>query len=72
MNLMSGTIVCEVDCGSTWTLTSRIDEPGAAAQGDYDLEVEVPHLVYEIIEIDRDRHWHVSLRRGSIHVLPSA
>ena len=72
MNLMSGTIVREVDFGTTWTLYFRLDEPGAPAQGDYDLEVEVPHLVYEILEIDRDRHWRFSLHRGSIHVLPSA
>ena len=49
----------------------RLDEPGAPAQGDYDLEVEVPRLVYEIFEIERDRHWRFSLHRGSIHVLPS-
>ena len=72
MNLMTGTIVREVDFGTTWTLYFRLDEPGAPAQGDYDLEVEVPRLVYEILEIDRDRHWRFSLHRGSIHVLPSA
>ena len=72
VNLMSGTIVREVDFGTTWTLYFRLDEPGSPAQGDYDLEVEVPHLVYEILEIDRDRHWRFSLHRGSIHVLPSA
>ena len=71
MNLMSGTIVREVDLGVTWTLYIRLDEPGAPAQGDYDLEVEVPRLVYEILEIERDRHWQFSLHRGSIHVLPS-
>jgi hypothetical protein len=71
MDLMSGTIVREVDLGVTWRLHVRLDEPGVPAQGDYDLEVEVPRLVYEILEIQRDRHWR-SLHRGSIHVLPSA
>ena len=71
MNLMSGTVVREVDLGTSWTLFIRLDEPGAPAQGDYDLEVEVPRLVYEILEIDRDRHWQFSLHRGAIHVLPS-
>ena len=37
--------------------TSGSTSPGAPAQGDYDLEVEVPRLVYEILEIERDRHW---------------
>ena len=72
MNLMSGTVVREVDLGTSWTLFLRLDEPGAPAQGDYDLELEVPRLVYEILEIDRDRHWRFSLHRGAIHVLPSA
>jgi ABC-type sulfate/molybdate transport systems ATPase subunit len=72
MNLMSGTVVREVDLGASWTLFIRLDEPGAPAQGDYDLELEVPRLVYEILEIDRDRHWQFSLHRGAIHVLPSA
>ena len=72
MNLMSGTVVREVDLGTSWTLFLRLDEPGSPAQGDYDLELEVPRLVYEILEIDRDRHWQFSLHRGAIHVLPSA
>ncbi len=72
MNLMSGTVVREVDLGTTWTLFLRLDEPGTPAQGDYDLELEVPRLVYEILEIERDRHWQFSLHRGAIHVLPSA
>ena len=72
MNLMSGTVVREVDFGTSWTLFIRLDEPGTPAQGDYDLELEVPRLVYEILEIERDRHWQFSLHRGAIHVLPSA
>ncbi len=71
MNLMSGVIVGEADFGTTWTLMIRLDEPGAPAQGEYDLEVEVPRLVYEILEIDRDRRWQVSVHRGSIQVLPA-
>jgi molybdate transport system ATP-binding protein len=71
MNLMSGRIVDEADLGTTWMLRLRLDEPGPPAQGDWDLEIEVPRLVYEILEIDRDRHWQVSIHRGSIHVLPS-
>jgi molybdate transport system ATP-binding protein len=70
MNVMRGTVVEEADLGTTWTLRIRLDEPGPPAQGAFDLEVEVPHLVYEILEIDRDRHWEFSIHRGSIHVLP--
>jgi hypothetical protein len=31
----------------------------------------VPKLVYEILEIGRDRRWQISLHRGSIQVLPA-
>ena len=71
MNLMSGVVVAEEDFGTTWSLRFRLDAPGPPAHGDYDIEVEVPHLVYEILEIDRDRQWEFSIHRGSIHVLPS-
>ena len=71
MNLMSGRVVAEADFGTTVALMIRLDEPGEPAQGEYDLEVEVPRLVYEILEIDRDRHWQLSIHRGSIQVLPA-
>jgi len=70
MNLMSGVVVGDADFGTTWSLRIRLDAPGPPAQGDYDLEVEVPRLVHEILEIDRDRRWQLSIHRGSIHVLP--
>jgi molybdate transport system ATP-binding protein len=71
MNLMSGTVVSQTDFGATWTLAIRLDEPGPPAQGEYDLEVEIPRLVHEILELDRDHHWQLSIHRGSIQVLPS-
>jgi molybdate transport system ATP-binding protein len=71
MNLMRGRVVAEADQGTTWSLRIRLDEPGPPAQGEYDLEVEVPSLVYEILEIAGDRQWEFSIHRGSIHVLPS-
>ena len=72
MNLMSGRVVGEADFGTTWILYFKLDASGGPAQGDYDLEIDVPRLVYEILEISRDRHWQLSIHRGSIHVLPSA
>jgi molybdate transport system ATP-binding protein len=71
MNLMRGEVVADEDFGTTCTLRIRLEAPGPPAQGDYDLEVEVPHLVYEILEIERDRRWEFSIHRGSIHVLPA-
>jgi len=71
MNLMAGRVVGDADFGTTWTLYFRLDEPGNPAQGDHDLEIEVPRLVYEILEIARDRQWQLSIHRGSIHVLPT-
>ncbi len=71
MNLMSGLVVADEDFGTTWLLRIRLDAPGPPAQNGWDLEVEVPHLVYEILEIERDRRWEFSIHRGSIHVLPA-
>jgi molybdate transport system ATP-binding protein len=71
MNLMRGRIVGESDFGTVWSLRLRLDAPGAPALDDFDLEVEVPRLVYEILDIERDRHWEFSIHRGSIHVLPT-
>ncbi len=71
MNLMAGEVVGEVDQGTTWTLFFRLEAPGEPDQGTYDLEIEVPKLVYEVLEIARDRGWQVSIHRGSIHVLPA-
>jgi molybdate transport system ATP-binding protein len=69
MNLLRGTIVDTIDHGTTWTLLFRIAAPGPPSQGAYDLEIEVPHLVYEILDIGRDREWRVSMHRGALQVL---
>jgi molybdate transport system ATP-binding protein len=70
MNVMRGRVIDEADFGTTWTLRFRLDQPGTPAQGDFDLEIDVPRLVYEILGIERDRHWDLSIHRGSIQVLP--
>jgi molybdate transport system ATP-binding protein len=72
MNRMEGAVIREVDQGTNWTLLVRLDHAGVPAQGDHDLEIEVPKLVYEMLEIARDRRWAVSMHRGSIQVLPAA
>jgi len=72
MNRMEGAVVREVDQGTNWTLFVRLDHAGAPTQGEHDLEIEVPKLVYEMLEITRDRRWAVSMHRGSIQVLPAA
>jgi hypothetical protein len=71
MNAMAGRVVREEDFGTTWTLYFRLDAPGAPVHGDHDLEIEVPRMVYEILEIARERAWELSVHRGSIHVLPT-
>ena len=71
MNVMRGVVVADEDFGTTWLLRIRLEAPGPPAQNGWDLEVEVPHLVCEILEIDRDRRWEFSIHRGSIHVLPA-
>jgi molybdate transport system ATP-binding protein len=74
-NLLEGRVVGTVDQGTSYILHFLVDPmPGgetAPAQGEWDLEIEVPRLVYEMLEISRDVRWHVSMHRGSIHVLPA-
>jgi ABC-type sulfate/molybdate transport systems ATPase subunit len=68
-NILSGEIIRDADFGATRTLFMRLDAPGPPAQGDYDLEIEVPRFVYELLHLDRDRRWECSVHQGSIHVL---
>ena len=70
-NLFNGHIVGERDEGTTWVLLFRLARPGAPSQGDYDLEIEIPKLVYERLRIATDRNWDVSIHPGSIQVLPA-
>jgi molybdate transport system ATP-binding protein len=69
-NILAGSVVREVDFGVTRVLMMRLEEPGTPAQGDYDLEIEIPRFVYEVLRLDRDRRWQFSIHRGSIHILP--
>ena len=70
-NLFHGEIVGERDEGTTWALFFRLSRPGQPSQGNYDLEIEIPKLVYERLGISTDRHWVVSIHPGSIQVLPA-
>ncbi|RPI56991.1 MAG: ATP-binding cassette domain-containing protein [Acidobacteria bacterium] len=69
-NLFRGEIVGERDEGTTWVLFFRLARPGEPSQGTYDLEIEIPKLVYERLSISTDRQWDVSIHPGSIQVLP--
>lgn len=70
-NLFHGDIVGERDEGTTWVLFYRLARPGEPSQGTYDLEIEIPKLVYERFGISTDRRWDVSIHPGSIQVLPA-
>ena len=69
-NLFHGEIVGERDEGTTWVLFFRLAREGRPSQGLFDLEIEIPKLVYERLGISTDRHWDVSIHPGSIQVLP--
>jgi len=69
-NLFHGEIVGERDEGTTWVLFFRLARAGQPSQGLFDLEIEIPKLVYERLGIASDRHWDVSIHPGSIQVLP--
>ncbi len=69
-NILSGRVVREMDRGVTWTLMVRLEAAGEPAQGEMDLEIDVPRFVYEMLRIDRERSWQFSIHRGSLHILP--
>jgi len=69
-NMFHGEIVGERDEGTTWALFFRLDAAGPPSQGRFDLEIEIPKLVYERLNLAVDRHWDVSIHPGSIQVLP--
>ena len=71
MNLMQGVVIAQSDLGTSRALRVRLDAPGPPAQGEFDLEVEIPPLVHEILDLERDRTWQLSVHRGAIHVLPA-
>ena len=70
VNCLQGEVIGDRDEGATLTLFLRLAAPGTPSQGTYDLEIEVPKLVYERLGIARDRQWQVSIHPGSIQVLP--
>ena len=72
MNRMEGRVVGQVDQGATWALSFAVDGAAPHARETYDLEIEVPRLVHEMLEIGREHRWAISMHRGSIHVLPHA
>jgi len=71
-SVLSGRVVREHDLGVTRTLFLRLDGPGEPAQGDFDLEIDVPRFVYEMLRLDRERSWQFSIHRGALHLLPAA
>jgi molybdate transport system ATP-binding protein len=72
LNVLHGAIVTQLDLGTRWLLGVRLDAPGAPAQGDRDLDVEVPRLVHEVLGLERDLDWRMTIHRGAVEVLPGA
>jgi molybdate transport system ATP-binding protein len=71
-NRMEGRVVSQLDQGPSILLRFAVDGPPPHAQGDWDLEIDVPRLVHEMLDIGRDHRWAISMHRGSIHVVPRA
>jgi molybdate transport system ATP-binding protein len=72
-NRLEGRIVGEVDMGTSWVLYFAVegaeDEP---VRDGHDLEIEVATLVYEMLGLDRDRRWAVTIQPSAIQVLPGS
>ena len=71
-NIFEGDVIGERDEGAIWVLFFRLAAPGPPEQNGYDLEIEVPKLVYERLGVGKDRTWQVSVHPGSIQILPAS
>jgi ABC-type sulfate/molybdate transport systems ATPase subunit len=69
MNRLQGMIVADADEGTSWRLFFRLDADGSAAQGEHDLEIEIPRLVYSTLDLAHARRWTVLIQPSSIQVL---
>ncbi|MCL5257261.1 MAG: ABC transporter ATP-binding protein [Chloroflexi bacterium] len=68
-NQIDGWVVHEVNHGAFHTVYFAA---GPAADGDYrdyDLEIALPAHAYENLGLEREKHWTVSLKKNSIHVI---
>ncbi len=68
-NVLAGTVVRDADFGVTRTVFVRLRAEWPPTDQDYDLEIDVPRFVYDLLHLDSDREWEFSIHRGSIHVL---
>src|SRR5213075_114855 len=50
-NVLHGEIVGDRDEGTNWVLFFRLLTPGEPSQATYDLEIEIPKLVYERLNV---------------------
>ncbi len=69
-NIFRGAITGARDEGTSWLLFFRVHGPGEPSQGTYDLEIDVPTLVYERLGVAARREWDVSIHPGAVQVLP--
>ncbi len=69
-NRLSGRIVGQVDMGTNWLLRFAVDGAGPHAENGYDLEIELPNMVYEMLDVAREHRWEVSIQPGVLQVLP--
>jgi molybdate transport system ATP-binding protein len=71
-NLMGGEIIGEMSDGLNCTLFLRMDERLNAANGDADLQIDLPVYVYERLELSHKRRRSVSIPPLAIHVVAAA
>ena len=75
LNRLAGAVVDVVDLGTSYALLFAVDgareggarEPGAPA---HDLEVEVSKLVFEMLDVARERRWEVGIQPSAVQLLP--
>lgn len=68
-NALEGEIVREMTDGMNATLFFRASGARLISEQDYDLQIELPVYIYERLDLARQRHWTVSLRKNAMHLI---
>ncbi len=69
VNVMKGDLIHEESDGNSVTIHFRSHAMRLQPARHFDLQIEMPLYVYERLQLERERHWHVSVKPQAIHLV---
>ena len=69
VNVMEGDLIHEESDGNSVTLHFRAQALRLRPTHTFDLQIEMPLYVYERLQLERERHWHISIKPQAIHLV---